>query len=341
MSAEAGARAERPDDEAFGPFAGARCVVTGGLGFIGSNLALALHHAGADVAIVDRLVARHGGNVHNLAGARLAVTQADIGDAVAVGPVVDRADHIFNLAGQVSHVDSVEDPVSDFDLNARSQLAFLEIVRKRSPDAAIVYASTRQIYGRPQYLPVDEAHPTEPVDVNGVSKYAGERFHLLYHATHGLRASALRLTNVYGPRQRLLGNHLGVLPVFIRHALEERPILVFGDGSQQRDCLHVDDVVRAFALAAATPGAAGQVLNLGHDEHLSLRDIAEKTVAAAGAGSVETVPWPPERARIDIGSYWTDWSRAQAVLGWSPRVGFDEGVAQTMAFFRSRLDHYL
>ena len=341
MSPGIGPSGVGPDDEGLSPFAGSRCVVTGGLGFIGSNLALALHGAGARVTVIDRLVPRHGGDPRNLEGEPIEVVQTDIGDGVAVGPALTDADYIFNVAGQVSHIDSIEDPLGDFDLNARSHLAFLEIVRRRCPEAVVVHASTRQIYGRPRYLPVDEMHAVEPVDVNGVAKYAGERLHLLYGTIHGLRTTALRLTNVYGPRQRLLGSHQGVLPVYIRTALEHQPLLVFGDGAQERDCLHVDDVVRAFALAATNTDAIGQVFNLGHDEHLSLRVIAEKIAAAAGDGEVRSVEWPPDRARIDIGSYWTDWSKAERELGWRPRIRFDEGVAQTIGFYRSCLDRYL
>ena len=322
-------------------YAGTNCLVTGGLGFIGSNLALALAGAGAKVTVVDSLEPRHGGDRENVAGAPIEVIEADIAERDAVGEAVSRADFIFNLAGQVSHLDSMTDPLHDLDLNARSQLAFLELLRRRSPGAVVVYASTRQIYGRPRYLPVDEAHPLEPVDVNGVAKYAGERFHLLYGATHGLRACALRLTNVYGPRQRLSGTHQGVLPVFIASVLEGLPLMIFGDGTQERDCLHVDDVTRAFALAARSPDAVGEVFNLGHDEHLPLQSIAETIVAAAGEGRIESVPWPPERARIDIGSYWSDWSKARRGLGWEPRISFAEGVAQTLSYYRTCLDQYL
>jgi UDP-glucose 4-epimerase len=317
--------------------AGSRWVVTGGLGFIGSNVALHLAHAGASVVVVDRMVPTHGGDPRNLDGApaNLEVVQADIGDPV-VAELLEGADAVCNLAGQVSHVASMEAPLRDLDLNARAQLAFLEHARRVAPGAPIVYASTRQVYGRPRYLPVDEEHPTNPVDVNGIDKLAAEQFHLLYAQVHGLRTSALRLTNVYGPRQSLRHPDLGFLPVFIRRALDDEAISLYGEGDQLRDCLYVDDVVAGFLAAAATADAVGQVFHLGHPEAHSLRAIADAIVGTAGAGRVVPVPWPPESARIDIGSFHGDYAKAKAVLGWEPSVDLREGVARTLAFYGGR-----
>ena len=322
-------------DSTLAPFAGQRCLVTGGLGFIGSNLALALARVGARVDVVDALVPQHGGNRRNVEGTDgIDVVISDVGDRDRVAPLVARAEAIFNVAGQVSHLESMTDPLRDLDLNVRSHLAFLEIVRAESAAAPIVYTSTRQVYGRPRYLPVDEEHPTAPVDVNGIDKLAAEQFHLLYANVHGLNTSALRLTNVYGPRQNLVHDGLGFLPVFIRVALQGGTITVYGDGRQQRDCLHVDDVVVALALAAANPDAAGQVLNLGHPEPLGLLPIAEAVVAAAGQGDVTLVPWPEDRVAIDIGSFQGDYSRAKQVLGWEPDINFADGIAATVDFYR-------
>jgi len=322
-------------------FSGARCLVTGGLGFIGSNLALTLHRAGAHVTVVDSLVPRHGGNRRNLDGAAMEVIVADVGNATAVSEAVARADYVFNLAGQISHVDSMEDPITDLDLNTRSHLAFLELLRRVNPEAPVVYASTRQVYGRPQYLPVDEDHPVSAADVNGISKYAAEQFHLLYSRAFGMKACALRITNVYGPRQRLLGDHQAFLAVFLRHALENQTIAVYGEGEQQRDLLHVDDVVAAFLLAVRCDEAYGDVFNLSHEEACTVRQVAETIVAAAGSGAVESIPWPPERARIDIGSYRGSFDKAKRVLGWSPGIGFADGIAATVAYYKPRLDWYL
>jgi UDP-glucose 4-epimerase len=318
-------------------FSGRRCLVTGGLGFIGSNVARVLADAGAHVTIVDALVPQHGGDRRNLHGMADVpnVVIADLADASAVVPALEGVEFVFNIAGQVSHHESMVDPVRDLELNARSHLAFLELVRHHAPYAVVVYTSTRQVYGRARYLPVDEEHPTAPVDVNGIDKLAGEQFHLLYADVHGLRTVAVRLTNVYGPRQNLVKDDLGFLPVFIRRALRGEPIEVFGDGSQLRDCLHVSDVVGALLLAATCDEAVGQVFNLGHPEALPILDIARHLAAMAGAGStVSTTQWPPERLRIDIGSFQGDYAKAKRVLGWEPFVATLDGLTDTLAFYR-------
>jgi UDP-glucose 4-epimerase len=328
----------RPADPALAPFAGRTCLVTGGLGFIGSNVVHGLVAAGAHVRVIDALVPEHGGDRRNLDGIadQVGITIASIGDATAVRPSLDGVEFVFNVAGQVSHLESMSDPLRDLELNARSHLAFLEQLRHERPDATVVHTSTRQVYGRPRYLPVDEDHPTAPVDVNGVDKLAGEQFHLLYHAVHDLRISALRLTNVYGPRQNLAKDGLGFLPVFVRRALAGETISLYGDGSQLRDCLHVDDVVRGLALAALSPDAPGEVFNLGHPEPLTLAEIARLTIAAAGtASAVVTVAWPPDHARIDIGSFHGDFSKAKRILGWEPHVGFAAGVDDAVRYYRA------
>jgi UDP-glucose 4-epimerase len=295
------------------------------------------------VTVVDSLVPRHGGNRRNLEGSArpIPVIEADIGDAGTLREVAARAEVVFNLAGQVSHLDSMTDPMFDLDVNTRSHFAFLELLRAVNPEAVVVYTSTRQVFGRPHYLPVDEEHPVAPVDVNGITKLATEQLHLLYASLYGLRASAIRLTNVYGPRQRLRDDFQGFLPIFIRRALAGEALMIFGDGSQERDCIFVDDVVECLLLAAASSDAPGEVFTVGNDERLSLRDIAETIVATAGSGSLELVPWPPDRDAIDIGSYFGDSSKAKRVLGWVPRTSFADGMARTMTFFRAHRSSYL
>jgi len=317
--------------------------VTGGLGFIGSNLALALARADADVTVVDACYPRHGANPRNLdapGGERVRRVTADLADASA-RDAVDGVDLVFNLAGQVSHVDSMTDPVFDLDVNTRSQLAFLEALRWANPDATVVFTSTRQLFGKPRYLPVDEEHPVAPVDVNGITKHAAEQLHLLYGEQYGLRVSVVRLTNVFGPRQRLRDDFQGFLPIFIRRALLGQPISLFGDGAQERDCLYVDDVVECLLLTARSAEAPGEVFNVGNDERLSLRAIAEAVVAAAGSGSIESVPWPHDRDAIDIGSYYGDSSKAKRLLGWEPRTSFADGIATTIEFYRSHRPRYM
>lgn len=322
-------------------FSGTKCVITGGLGFIGSNLAVHLVSAGAHVKVIDALVATHGGDMRNVepsllaqADGSLEVVVADIADGPAVSPSIEDADFVFAIAGQVSHHESMLNPLGDIENNIRSQVGFLEIVRQSAPEAMVVHTSTRQVYGRPLYLPVDEDHPTSPVDANGIDKLAGEQYYLLYGKAHGMRTSALRLTNVYGPRQCLSKDGLGFLPVFIRRALRGDPLTVFGEGEQFRDCVHVDDVLEALLLAALSADAVGEVFNIGHPEHHSLGEIAHIINDAAGDGEVLSVPWPTELAKIDIGSFRTEFSKAKRVLGWEPSIGLSDGMARTLAFYR-------
>jgi UDP-glucose 4-epimerase len=324
-------------------FAGRRCLVTGGLGFIGSTLALRLARDGATVAVVDAAHDRHGANPHNLEapeGEGIRVIRADLADAEALEAAA-AADIVFNLAGQVSHVDSMADPLFDLDVNTRSHVALLEGLRDANPDATVVYTSTRQLFGKPRYLPVDEEHPVAPVDVNGITKHATEQFHLLYRECYGIRSTVVRLTNVYGPRQRLRDDFQGFLPIFVRRALLGETLRVFGDGAQQRDCLYVDDVVECLLRAALASDASGEIFNVGNDEHLGLRDIAEAVVTAAGSGAVESVPWPADRDAIDIGSYFGDSSKAKRILGWAPETPFATGIERTVEFYRRHREWYL
>jgi nucleoside-diphosphate-sugar epimerase len=338
MIAAAASLAPMPPAEnpswASNAYAEKTCLVTGGLGFIGSNLTLALLEVGARVLVVDALEPRHGGNPANLEGTAAEIEIGNIADAGVIGGPLREADYVFNLAGQVSHTDSITDPLHDLDLNARDQLSFLELAREIRPTAPIVYASTRQIYGRPRALPVAEDHPIEPVDVNGISKAAAERLHLLYGRIHSMRTSALRLSNVYGPRQRLDCDHLGFLPVFIRKALGREPIAIFGDGSQRRDCLYVDDAVDAFLRAQLTPGASGQAFNIGHDENHSLVEIADLLVELAGGGEVTHEAWPEKLERIAIDSYRGDHTKAKRTLGWRPVTDLRRGLSSTLEHFR-------
>ena len=319
----------------FDGLAGATCVVTGGLGFVGSNAVIALLSAGARVRVVDALVPEHGGRADQLEGHDVErVLVATIDDA-RVAELLEGADVVLNVAGQVSHTASMRDPQRDLWLNATSHAALLEHVRRVAPGCRIVHTSTRQVYGRPATEVVDESHPAAPVDVNGVAKWAGEQLHLVYARAHGLRATCLRLTNVYGPRQRLTSDELGFLPVFLRRALRGEEILIFGDGAQRRDCLHVDDVVAAVAAVVSCEATVGEVYNVGHTRTYALSDIAALVVdAAASAGGVRLVPFPAEQARIDIGSFHTGAGRLTAAVGWRPRIDLADGVADTVAFYR-------
>jgi nucleoside-diphosphate-sugar epimerase len=309
------------------------CVVTGGLGFIGSNVAHELIRRGATVRIVDALIDGHGGDRRNVEGLAVDIIEAEIGDAV-VGDAVADADLIFNLAGQVSHIASMRDPLRDLHVNAVTHASFLEILRVVNPTVRVVHTSTRQVYGRPLRSPVDELHPTSPMDVNGVAKLAGEQLHLVYHTAYDMPTTSLRLTNVYGPRQRLNSDELGFLPVFMRKALSNEEISIFGDGAQRRDCVYVDDVVEAL-LAATAPEAIGRVFNVGNVIDHSLAEIASAVIdATESTGGLRLVPWPHDHQRIDIGSFHTDGTTIAAVLGWKATTALDIGLRETATFYR-------
>ena len=324
-----------PQRRTFAGWTGTTCVVTGGLGFIGSNLAQALVDSGARVRVVDALVPTLGGRADQLEGVGVdVVLVASIADPQVAG-VVDGCDVVFNVAGQVSHTASMRDPQQDLTLNTTSHATLLETIRQVNPSARVVYTSTRQVYGRSTVSTVDETHAASPVDVNGVAKLAGEQLHLVYCHAYGIAAIALRLTNVYGPRQRLTSDELGFLPVFLRKALLDEPIEIFGDGTQRRDCLHVADVVAALVAAADDPRATGLVFNVGHPAPHTVAESAETVAAAAGStAGVRLVDWPGERARIDIGSFHTGSARIAAALGWRATIDLHEGLCDTVAFYR-------
>mgnify|MGYP001558110914 FL=1 len=327
----------------FSPSFSSRSVlITGGLGFIGSNLARRLSDAGARVTVIDSLIPEYGGKLFNLDGYhdRIKVNIADVRDEYSMDYLVRGQDFIFNLAGQVSHIDSMRNPYVDLDINCRSQLSILEACRKHNPHVRIVYSGTRQIYGKPQYLPVDEKHAIDPVDVNGVNKVAGEWYHMVYQRAYGLRATSLRLTNTYGPRMRVVDARQTFLGIWIRRAIEGEEILVYGDGGQKRDFTYVDDAVEALLLAAARDEAIGEIYNLGGDEVISLRDLAGQLIALNGGGSFRLVPFPAEQKAIDIGDYYGDYGKIKNELGWTPKVNLDEGLRRTLDYYRQHRAEY-
>jgi UDP-glucose 4-epimerase len=323
-------------------FAGKRVLITGGLGFIGSNLARRLVDLEAEVTLVDSLVPEYGGLLHNIVGIenRVRVNISDVRDEHSLRVLVRDQDVLFNLAGQTSHLDSMTDPYTDLEINARSQLSILEACRHENPDAKIVFASTRQIYGRPQRLPVDESHPISPVDVNGINKTAGEWYHLLYGAVYDLRTVVLRLTNTYGPRMRVRDARQTFLGIWLRQALAGGELLVYGDGAQRRDLTYVDDAVEAFLLAATRNDAEGRVYNLGGPPPVSLLELARLVVETAGAGTIRTIPFPDDRKDIDIGDFYADASAIARDLGWQPTMSVAEGVARTLDYYREHGSHY-
>ena len=323
-------------------FTGSDILVTGGLGFIGSALARRLVELGAKVTLVDSLIPEYGGNLFNIHDIRDRVTVdlTDVRDAAAMSSLIKKRQFLFNLAGQTSHLDSMTDPMTDLNINAAAQLHILEACRLHNRDLKIVFASTRQVYGRPEYLPVDEKHPIEPVDVNGINKLAGEWYHLLYNNVYQIRACALRLTNTYGPGMRVKDARQTFLGIWIRRLIEGKPIQIFGDGKQRRDFNFVTDVVEALLRAAASREADGQLFNLGHHEQISLRELASMLVEINGSGNYELVPFPDDRKAIDIGDYYADFRKIDEVLGWSPQVTLENGLKQTLEFYRANQGHY-
>src|SRR5471030_1634530 len=318
-------------------------MITGGLGFIGSNLARMLVDLGANVLLVDSLIPDYGGNLFNIDGIadRVQVNVADIRQQSTMNYLVRNRDVIFSLAGQVSHIYSMRDPYTDLDVNCRSQLTVLEACRNHNPRVKVVFAGTRQVYGRPDSLPVDESQLVRPTDVNGINKAAGEYYHLVYNNVFGIRACSLRLTNVYGPRQLIKHNRQGFIGWFIRLAIEDQPIEIYGDGSQLRDFVYVDDAADAFLRAGATDAYNGEVFNVGGDLPISHRELTALLVKVAGSGSVTYVDWPAEKKAIDIGSFYADSTKFKITTSWAPTVPLAEGLRRTVAFYRDHFDRYV
>ncbi len=323
-------------------YSGKEILITGGLGFIGSNLARSLVTQGANLTLVDSLIPQYGGNAFNIDDIKnkVAVNVCDVRDTFAMEHLIQGKDYLFNLAGQTSHLDSMTDPHTDLDINAAAQLSILEVCRKENLDIKIVFASTRQLYGRPDYLPVDEKHPIRPVDVNGINKLAGEWYHLLYNNVYGIRACALRLTNTYGPGMRVKDARQTFLGIWIRLLLEGKPIKVFGDGLQLRDFTYVDDCIEALLLAGASDKANGKVYNLGGSEVIGLKDLSKMIVNLGHGGSFELAPFPSERKAIDIGDYYSDFSLITKELGWVPKIDLKDGLKRTLNYYSTHFSHY-
>jgi UDP-glucose 4-epimerase len=322
-------------------FQGRRVLITGGLGFIGSNLARRLVELGAQVTLVDSLIPEYGGNLFNIAGIedKVRVNISDVRDKHSMKYLVQGQDVLFNLAGQTSHMDSMRDPFTDLEINAKAQLYILEACRRYNPDIKIVFASTRQVYGKPQYLPVDEKHPLRPVDINGVNKLAGEWYHLLYNDVYGIRTCVLRLTNTIGPRMRVKDARQTFLGIWIRLLVEGKPFEVW-DGRQLRDFTYIDDAVEAFLMAAASEAANGKVFNLGGDYVISLKDLADLLIEVNGGGEYIVKEFPPDRKRIDIGDYYADYSLIRSTLGWEPKIPLREALKRTLDYYKNYLDIY-
>ncbi len=329
-------------DRRFAAFRGAHVIITGGVGLIGSALARRLVGLGAEVLLVDSMVAEAGANLANIAdiSERVRVNIADIRDAAALRHLLPGQDFLFDLAGQTSHLDSMNAPEHDLAVNCTAQLQLLELCRAVVPAVTIVHAGTRQIYGRPRYLPVDEEHPLRPADVNGVNKMAGEAYHLLFHDAYGIDTRSLRLTNVYGPGMRIKDARQNFLGIWLRRALEGAAFEVWG-GEQRRELLYIDDAVEAFLCAALSRDTAGLALNVGGGEPYTLFALAEALIRANGGGAFEQREFPADRKRIDIGDFVTDDRRFRALTGWAPHIDLDDGLARSLDYYRRHLASYV
>ena len=320
-----------------------KILITGGLGFIGSNLTRRLVEQGNTITVVDSLIPEYGGNLRNLHDIqdKITVSLSDVRDVPAINNLIKGHDYLFNLAGQTSHLDSMHDPITDLDINAKAQLSILEACRKHNPDIRIVFASTRQIYGKPTYLPVDERHPIQPVDVNGINKIAGEQYHILYQEVYDIASSVLRLTNTYGPRMRIKDARQTFLGIWIRNLLEGKPIQVFGDGKQRRDYNYVEDVLDALLIAATEEKAVGKVYNLGAPDPLSLEDTAKIMCQEIEGSDYQMIPFPDERKAIDVGDFICDYSAFRNQFEWEPKVNFEEGIQRSFEYFKDEIEHYI
>jgi UDP-glucose 4-epimerase len=329
-------------DSRFAAFRGARTIITGGVGLIGSALARRLVGLGAEVLLVDSMVPEGGANPANIAAIRdrVRVETVDVRDARAMNELLRGQDFLFDLAAQTSHMDSMKAPFDDLAVNCTAQLQLLETCRAVAPEITIVHAGTRQIYGRPRYLPVDETHPLRATDVNAVNKAAGEAFHLLFHDVYGIDTRSLRLTNVYGPGMRIKDARQNFLGIWLRRALEGEAFEVWG-GDQRRDMVYVDDAAEAFLAAAVAKQTGGLALNVGGDAPYSLADIAAALIAANNGGRYEVREFPPERKKIDIGDFITDDRQFRRLADWAPRTTLAEGLSLSIDYYRRHLAAYL
>src|SRR5690606_11242553 len=307
----------------------------------GSNLARKLIDIGARVTIIDNFDIDSGANFNNVEEIKnqIEIIDSDISNEKILTTLVKDKKYLFNLAGQNSHVGSMKDPFKDLAVNADSQLKILETCRLHNPEIKIVYTGTRQVYGRAKYLPVDEKHLITPLDNNGVSKRAGEMYHIVYNRVYDIATCVLRMTNVYGPHMRIKDDKLTFVGWWIRQLLEGQTIQIYGDGNQIRDFNYVEDVVCAMLLCASNPFAYGKIYNLGGDP-ITLLELAQLMIQIYGIGNYELISYPANRKRIDIGDYYGNYNFINTELGWQPQTSLQEGMKKTIEFYRQHKEKY-
>lgn len=323
-------------------FKGKDVLITGGLGFIGSNLGIELVSIGSCVTLLDAMVPGYGGNYFNIEKIKdkVKIYIADMRDEARMLRIVKGKDYIFNMAGSLSHIDSMKDPFTDLEINCKAQLSLLEACRKNNKEVKIIFAGTRSQYGRAKYLPVDENHPLCPTDINGINNISGESYHILYNNLHGIRAASLRLTNTYGPRHQMRHSRQGFLNWFIRLSLDDRMIDIYGKGNQLRDFNYIDDVVKALLKAGASEKTDGEVFNLGSGNPISVSGVARIVIKIAGSGRYRHIDFPEDKSRIEVGDYYADFNKLKKTMDWKPRISLEEGIERTIDFYRKNKKFY-
>jgi UDP-glucose 4-epimerase len=324
------------------PWEGRAVLITGGLGFLGSNLAISLVEQGARVTLCDAMITEYGGNLFNIEPVRnrLTLNFNDIRDRHAMCWLVRGQDYVFHLAGQVSHILSLTDPYPDIDYNVTGTMVLLECLRRHNSSARLVFTGTRGQYGPSARLPVDEQAPSQPRGIHEITNLAAEQLIAAYSRLHGLWAVMLRLSNVYGPRSQMRHSRYGVANWFIRLALEGRPIPVFGDGEIQRDFLYVDDCIDALLRCALCDEANGEVYNVGVDQPSTFRELAETLTNLNPGTRWEFAPFTSERLAQEPGDYYTDITKIRTTVGWEPRTPLRAGLALALAYYRAHQAHY-
>jgi len=317
-------------------------LITGGAGMIGSTIAHLAVAQGARVTILDAMLPMYGGNPFNLQGIREQVRfiQGDIRDLELMRGVVPGYDYIFSLAGQVSYVDSNTDPLLDLDINCKGHLQVLEACRRENPRAKLLFASSRFVYGRVEYNPVDENHPFNCLSIYGIHKLAGEKYYRFYHEAYGLKTVSVRIANPYGPRQQMKHSKYGIVNWFVRLALEGQPLTVFGDGQQRRDYIFNEDLADGCLALMLSPGTAGQVYNLGAGVGAPFIEMAHLVAAAVPGAEVRQVEWPQDRYFVETGDYISDITRITEVIDWRPQTTLEEGIERTVAYYRENRREY-
>ncbi len=322
-------------------FAGKHILITGGAGFIGSSLAQALIPMGAKVTVLDAMLPLYGGNLFNLNSIRSEIefVEGDIRDQETVKNLVKDKDIIYNFAAQVSYIDSKDEPFLDLDINGKGHLTVLEAVRQHAPSAKVLFSSSRMVYGKILTVPVKEDHPTDPLSLYGIHKLLGEKYYRYYADTFGLDTVSVRIPNPYGPRQQMKHSKYSIVGWFVRQAMEGKPIQIFGDGSQERDYLYIDDIVDAF-LHLTAKGKSGEVYNIGTHERIRFVDMVEAVLTEVGQGSKNHVPWPKNYEKNETGNYIADTTKIMQATGWSPQILLKDGIAQMVRYYKENRTHY-